>query len=384
MNNLPLLSDLEDQEDQLDVYLQPTNKSLGVLGPPGSGKTVLAVWRSVVSAKPEGSDVVLVTRNKLLAAVASDLVRQGQAQSQPQGQASAPTGTLRTLTMHKLVWRDYEKSIKQTLTEVDGEMNHDWTRINARYAQAHVLPHVDHLIVDEAQNLPFGFFRWAQTHVAKTISIFADEHQTIHAGGSTMAQLQQLNLPDWFRLMYNHRNTEEIARLSGWFHRNRKLPQATAKRGLSGDVPNLVKISDPAWGDLATIVSKRLSNVGGSIGVITYRREDVDAIQAVLKAAMPGKRVDGFHSKRPNGSEFIRMQDDGVTVLASASAIGLEFDTVYLHDVSRYMPVDSFMNSNMLYMLTARARDLLVLLDGPTKLNQPQLDSLPTLPYLVR
>lgn len=364
---LPLLSELEPE--QMDVYLHSAFKSLVVIGPPGSGKTSLAIWRALF-ATDQGQTVMLLTKNRTLSALAGQLSKEGQG------------GSFETSTMHSYVWNDYKDRFGKPPTEGIRDYNLRWPELLTTYAKAGVKPFVDHLMVDEGQNLPAEFFTWAQKHCAKTLSVFADEHQTTAEDGSTMADLEELNVEDWFRLVFNHRNTERIAALSGYFHAARKLPAATPRRGAVGEVPRLVSIS--GWQNVVTMVSNRLANQAGSIGVITYRQKHVKEIYEALRAALPKRRVDSYHSLMDRGAEFIKMRDDGVTVISGESAIGLEFDAVYLHDLGRSLPITEEMDRRRLYMLTARARDLLVLLNGPAKLDAAQLADLPPKPYLER
>ncbi len=364
---LPLLSDLE--QEQMDVYVHPANRSIVVVGPPGSGKTSLAIWRSRFIAD-NGQKVVLLTKNRALAGLAHQLALE------------TPGANVVTDTMHHFVWCHYLDEFKKPHTNGPGDYQLRWGEILEEYGARNVQPHIDHVVVDEGQNLPPEFFIWAQRHCARTLSIFADEHQTTVRGGSTMADIARLGIPDMFRLAYNHRNSAEIAALSNQFHRDRKLPAAIAKRGQRGDVPKVEHISD--WADLVRMVGNRLTNAGGSVGVITYNVDDVKAVHESLRQALPGTRVDLFHSKLEKGAELIKMRDPGVTVLSGESAIGLEFDAVYLHDLSRSLPMVVEMDHRRLYMLTARARDLLVLVSGPDGLKEAQLNGLPSAPYLIR
>ena len=280
---LPLLSELE--VEQLDVYTHPANKSVIVVGPPGSGKTSLAIWRALFVAR-QGQNVVLITRNRMLAAMARQLASEGEG------------GSFVTTTMQSFVWQDCIEAIKEPPNGGNGDYTIDWPKISKKFRAQGVKRRIDHLIVDEGQNLPAGFFLWANEFCSPTMSIFADEHQTTVNEGSTMQDLRKLGIPDWLRLMFNHRNTEEIARLSGWFHKDRMLPQTIARRGSSGDVPRVIEVVGSAWDDLAQMAADRLSNVGGSIGIITYEQNDVEAIYAAIRNVAPGLRVDRYHSPR--------------------------------------------------------------------------------------
>lgn len=62
---MPTWEELERNEEQLDVLEWPLDKPLFVAGPPGSGKTVLAVHRAQMLAERE-PDIVVVTYNRML------------------------------------------------------------------------------------------------------------------------------------------------------------------------------------------------------------------------------------------------------------------------------------------------------------------------------
>ncbi|MBI6855820.1 hypothetical protein YA0002_23940, partial [Pseudomonas cichorii] len=67
---LPVLDDLIDE--QMQIYDAPPDRNLFVLGPPGSGKTTMAVHRTLYLRNLKCS-AVLITRNRMLAALAAQL-----------------------------------------------------------------------------------------------------------------------------------------------------------------------------------------------------------------------------------------------------------------------------------------------------------------------
>ena len=87
---------------------------------------------------------------------------------------------------------------------------------------ARATPDRQHLVVDEAQDLPEGFFRYASRHVSRTMTVFADEDQALKDRRSTLAQIKAAaGLADPVMLTRNHRNTPEVAALANHFHRGR-------------------------------------------------------------------------------------------------------------------------------------------------------------------
>jgi superfamily I DNA/RNA helicase len=129
----------------------------------------------------------------------------------------------------------------------------------------------------------------------------------------------------------------------------------------------------------------RFQNRGGSIGVIAYNVADVTTLYGLLKGTLPSARVDMYtNSASPEAEDAIRLRDAGITIISGESAIGLEFDTVYLQDLGRSLPTAYPVDYRRLYMLCARARDSLILVNGPDALTAAQLSSLPPAPILDR
>lgn len=87
----------------------------------------------------------------------------------------------------------------------------------------------------------------------------------------------------------------------------------------------------------------------------------------------------------PKGAEInIHVLDPGITVLTSESVIGLEFESVFLQDLNRSLPCISEEQYRRMYMLCARARDSLMLIDGPGRLTAKQVADLPGPTILAR
>ena len=64
---LPTWDELQRDSDQLGVLEHPLDQALFVAGPPGSGKTVLAVRRAQMLAE-HGTPATIVTFNRMLRA----------------------------------------------------------------------------------------------------------------------------------------------------------------------------------------------------------------------------------------------------------------------------------------------------------------------------
>jgi superfamily I DNA/RNA helicase len=366
---LPSFNELYDE--QRNVFLRNPDDSILVVGPPGSGKTSTALWKASILAGPAyNRRVVLVTKNRLLAALATQI-------SQDQGGQPVESVTMATF-LAQAYWGRFGQYVPQW-----SPFNYIWEQIIEAYGAAGVQPEIDHLLIDEGQNLPVQFFVWARRFMARAVSVFADEDQTTDGGGCQVAQLRDAGFTEVLPLTINHRNTQEIANLVEHFHVNRTLPPLPARRGRSGEAPRLVSLAD--WGTLAHAVATRYRNRGGSIGVIVYLKADVERLHELISGLLGDVRVDRYTSDaHPGAEDAIRMRDPGVTVLSSESAIGLEFDTVFVQDLCRSLPMRSMIDYRRMYMLCARARDTLVLVNGPVALDGAQLAALPPPPTLER
>lgn len=363
---LPSFSVLE--KEQRAVYFEDLDESLLVVGPPGSGKTSMALWRARrLATMIPPKRVVLVTRNRLLAAVASRLALE---------EGGCP---IESMTMHKFFTTEYSGRFGHFAPTAGFQFR--WPQILATYEHANVRPALDHLVVDEGQNLPPQFFIWARRFGARAVSVFADEFQTTDDDGSQVADLKAAGFTNVKPLLINYRNTQEIVDFVSQFHVDRRLPKPPASRGSSGERPRLLVMQ--TWADLVQAVSTRLANRGGSIGVIVYERNEVLFLAGLFKKALGAVRVDHYVSKLPAGAEHaIRMQEEGVTIISGESATGLEFDAVFLQDLSRSLPSTAALQKRRLYTFSARARDSLFLVNGPVALSAAQLADLPSRPLM--
>lgn len=360
MKKLPSLDDLIDH---FDIYAHPADESLFVAGPPGSGKTSLAVHRAMFLAR-QGKRVVVVTRNRMLAAMARAL----------------GDDALTATTMHSHVTADFGRIPQRIAPYV-----YDWGWLEAAYATRGIRPTLDHLIIDEGQNLPPGFFGWARRYGARTLTVFADEDQAIDEQRSSLLDIMRAaGLGEPERLTENHRNTPEIAAVAEHFHDSRILPPALVQKGPGGETPRLLRLA--ATTELVQRVVTRYLNRRESIGVVVWSKADARAFYAALRGALPPEeRVDVYTSDAEKGSEVgIRLLDSGITVLTGESVIGLEFDVVFLLDLRRSLPCRTLADSRRMYMLCARARDALLLVDLPPYLDSDQVAALPGPPILDR
>ena len=354
---LPTYEELAKEEEQLDVLEHPLDQSLFVVGPPGSGKTVLAIQRAQMVKEAMGS-VSVITYNRMLRRLLALL-----------GEVTDAS------TFHCFVSKDvYDRTRKSVPKEPRDPYKYLWTDIFIVLDEIGAGPNRKHLLVDEGQDLPEGFYRYASQYVAKTMTVFADEDQALSGECTTLEQIKTVaGLADPIILKKNHRNSPEVARLAEHFHSGR-LPAAQCERSSTGELPRLVGFS--TMKPTAKFISNRYKTQGGSIGIIVDKNDSARAIYRQLRELLPGKRIDIYMNERKN-EDKINVLKDGVTVLNKKSVKGQEFDAVFILEIERFIPCRNDVERRAMYMMCARARDTLFLVHGPNALSREAEQSLP-------
>ena len=122
---LPTWDELAAEPEQLEVLEYPIDQSLFVVGPPGSGKTVLAVQRAKLAAQVgDVSSVAIVTFNRMLRRQLTLLREDGSEEPLDDG-GSDPEAS----TMHSFVSKDYWRRTSSWPPNVPHDQyTYDWGR----------------------------------------------------------------------------------------------------------------------------------------------------------------------------------------------------------------------------------------------------------------
>ena len=275
--------------------------------------------------------------------------------------------------MHSFVSRRYRaETNEQPPVSPQDQYKFRWNVMFERLAGRQ--PTMRQLVVDEAQSLPGDFFRYASRHCARTLSIFADEDQTLDDQRTTLEEIKRAaSLNDPYVLRRNHRNTPEIARLAEYFHGGR-LPAAAVVRESVDDLP-LPRRIHATRANTDKLISNWIRNRGGSVGIVVDVNETGWNLYERLSEELKPMRVD-FYSNDQKNEDSINVLRDGVTILNTRSVKGQEFDTVFILELERFVPCRSDMRKRVMYMLCTRARDMLFLLHEHP-LSVEAIDALP-------
>jgi superfamily I DNA/RNA helicase len=341
---LPSYQDLSREQDKINNL--PLDGSYLVVGPPGTGKTVMALYRAQMLARKHAKLAILM-HNRLLSQYTSDAAKK-------LGVDAYVDTFARWLFAFWL--GQYRRRYPQLRKYIP-----DWERIlvllNEDPPARGILPY---LIVDEGQDIAPGFYLAAQ-YLSKHLTVFADENQRITDQHSQLSDIRSYSgLTSTHKLTRNYRNTREIAELASCFYTGLSTGVADLP-ARSGDVPVLKRHANvDRAADFITKYEKTRSDQ--DIGVLV---PDIRT-RGVLADKLKGKtrrKVEVFVGGQGANAQQLSFGKPGIKLLCYASAKGLEFDAVFLPELQNFRTDPSLPEFKMMmYVLCSRARENLFLM----------------------
>lgn len=341
---LPSYQDLSKEQDRINNL--SLDGSYLVTGPPGTGKTVMALYRaSMLQSKRR--PVKLLMHGRLL----SQYTRSAVDELLIDGSVS---------TYHRWL-TDYFWSQHGRRVPSHHPFDYDWGEV-LRIVNASPPPEVDcpDLIVDEGQDLPKEFFILARL-VSKNLTVFADENQRLTETNSTLDEIRaygQFPPDDSHVLTRNYRNTREIAALAATFYTGLETGIAELP-SRSGDKPVVVRHRN-LDATVEHIRNFESANSDLEIGVIAPNDSVRDRIVRALGDSTVNP-VQTYHRKKGIRPPELDFESPGIKVINYHSAKGLEFDAVFLPAMQEVKDPGNLSVRMRMYVLTSRARDSLFL-----------------------
>lgn len=347
----PKITEL-DREQELIYEGAPRDGTILIIGPPGTGKTVIAFHRADYLAKL-GQVPRVIMFNKVLRQFASD-----------RGDLACSV-VVQTINQWLFAWWKSNMQTARLPCVGNDKWYHDWPAIQLSLMQKMFeksagLHRVGwgHLLIDEGQDMPPGMYGAlnALMHVLNAtgtvaptaITVFADDNQRLQPGrNSTVEQIRQaLGLHEGdknvFTLRRNYRNTLEIARFAARFYVGLPSGIPDLPEDKRGALPT-VFLGQAETEDLnLSLFAQRIANFakarGQEVGVfVPNNRVRKKMVNRIVARVGDSIKVQSYASGDPGEeAEALKFDEGGyITVLNYASAKGLEFETVFVIDPMR-------------------------------------------------
>lgn len=369
----PKITEL-DREQELIYEGAPREGTILIVGPPGTGKTVIAFHRADYLAKLGQAPRVLMY-NKVLRQFASD-----------RGEL-AKSVVVQTIFQWVAAWWRTSMGGTQLPHVGNDKWCHDWAAI-----QAAIAPKIlqkgsvhrsswGHMLIDEGQDMPPQMYAGLAMlmHLMNSvgapqptaITVLADDNQRLQPGrNSTVDDIRQaLGLhqgdKNVFVLRRNYRNTFEIASFAAKFYVGLSSGIPELPRDKRGSLPTVFLGEAENENANLSLFAARIANFakarGQEVGVFVpnnnIRKKLVNKILARVGDAVKVQTyAAGDEEKR---AELLKFDEGGyITVLNYASAKGLEFETVFIVDPLKCSSVNgaSLDIKMALYVLCSRGR----------------------------
>lgn len=338
---LPAFEDLSKEQDL--IYNLDLDGNYLVTGPPGTGKSVMALYRAQVLSFDDREPAVLMYNNVLQ-----------QYTEQAAGQIEI--GGFVT-TYHKWLWKFWRERYQVSIpTLASSSYDPDWPEIWQQFASKPFDQAVlQDLLVDEGQDLPLDFFRLSR-FFAKNMTVFADENQQLWDQNTTIDEIAKAVRPkEQMELRRNYRNTAEIAAVAAKYYSGSPtgMPDLPTRHG---EQPTLRHFgSDEELSDfIARYVTAR-TNL--TIGVAAASKRLQMRMLKLLEQRRLPIPVQTFVSgnKQHNRLDF---NGPSVTIVNFKSLKGLEFDTLFVPELQQVTADPTSAVTRMLfYVVMSRARD---------------------------
>ena len=340
---LPAYQQLSKEQDEINNL--PLDGSYLVVGPPGTGKSVMALYRAQLY-KRLGRPVRLIVHSRLLSQYTERATDELEIDAVVQTFHSWWTGFYRSV---------YKRPPPQTEPYV-----FDWQTILVEVAedppQADSIPY---LIIDEGQDLPKEFYVVAR-HLAENMTVFADDNQIVTTNNATIEEIRRYGRfgSSTHELTRNYRNTKQVAALASHFQQHENLTGAALPPTRSGPTP--VAFTHQTLNEAVQQIARfERANSDLEVGVFVPTRR----LQTQFLNRLEGKTsnpVQAYIGGKGRNAAQVDFAAPGIKVICFPSVKGLEFDAVFIPQLQSTTGTGPSIEMT-LYVLFSRARTHLFL-----------------------
>lgn len=359
------------------------DKSVAIVGGPGTGKTVLAMSGMGLNS---GKKQILLTYSKPLSSMIKGC-------------------SVTSNTVHSFCWQ-LAKKMEEKLEDYADDYQYDddpyainevinkqygydstgwpqWRKLMNAYNrlsdQGKKDIRYDDIFVDEGQDLPneaYEFFKLIADRVIVTFDDAQEVGKETDIGSSRLIRkagvdcnriLSTLSLQDsFYDLIDNFRNTAAIERVAKLFYNNFGCNnfslRVVAKNRPEGSKPKVVfgALNQQFFNDIAD----KAYQLNRQVGVIvpdgaTFDTANVFLENAVTNKILPPAKYFFKYGKKCNMDGANNLNQTGVFLVTYKTSKGMEFDDVYLLDCQKNI-LQSPADKNQFYVAATRAKETLM------------------------
>ncbi len=392
---LPNYGDLNKEQDK--VLALPKDGQFLIVGGPGTGKSVVALLRA--SKSQDDKDYIFLTFNHVLNTATKQVV--------PFNLESDSC----TRWLYRLQYcltgkwmpetEDYKADYKKISNDFENFSSNNFQNINTNFPEKsntrrdfhkwlmslkgkNLTEKFEnlHFIIDEAQDMPPGFYEALQSLGCKNFFIVADQNQQITEDNSSRQELTDvlaLEAEDVIELKENFRQKGnlKIAELAQYFYTDISSPKPDLPTGISIDTAILYEYE---WVNscVEMILNEADRNNDKLIGLFVAtdtKREDYVKKLNNMDILRDNEKpiIESYTSQEEQVN--IDFSSTGIVVLCDKSVKGIEFDIVYIVLDGFNLSGDDYTNlKKRFYVMTSRAKEKLIILKS--KIYSGKIDTI--------
>jgi len=353
---LPGIDDLNKSQDR--VLRLPEDGQFLVVGGPGTGKSVVALLRTMKYHKKE--DYAFLTFNKVLLLATKQLV----------------DFELNSFTLDSWFGKEYWKIFKEYVPKSEkDDRKVDYDKVIQSLEENDIELKSNHIIIDEGQDKPSKFYESLMYFGIENFFIVADQNQQIKEENSSRQELTDLlglEVDKVIELTENFRNSQPIGLFAEYFFTDPSSPkpQLPSSSRLSLGTPTLFEYSD--YENCVKLILREADRDNRNlIGVVVanegIRDSYVKSLESIDLNLDNPRPIISTYSSKDKQNPNINFGYGGVVVLHDKSIKGLEFDIVFIIiDGFKIYNNDSDSMKKRFYVMSSRAIKKLVLFKSDT------------------
>lgn len=316
---LPGIDDLNKDQDR--VLRLPEDGQFLIVGGPGTGKSVVALLRTMKYQK--NNDYAFLTFNKVLLTATKQLVE----------------FDLNSFTLDSWLGKAYWKIFKEYTPNIkEGDRSPDYDKVMKNLEDNGIEESSFHVIIDEGQDKPTKYYESLMCFGIENFFIVADQNQQITENNSSRQELTDLlglETEDIIELKENYRNSHPIGFLSNSFFTDPSSPSPLLPSKSKSSLGTPIFYNYLNYEDCVTLILREADRDNRNLIGVVVANDDlrdtyVNKLKNMeLKLDNPRALISTYSSKS-NTNPNINFAYSGIVVLNDKSIKGLEFDIVFV------------------------------------------------------